>query len=41
MSNNKNLIQVLIGLTEQALLLTIAIATLGAALIEIMSEYLA
>ena len=36
MSNNKNLIQVLIGLTEQALLLTIAIATLGAALIEIM-----
>jgi protein PsiE len=36
MNKNKNLIQVLIGLTEQALLLTIAIATLGAAVIEIM-----
>ncbi len=36
MSKNKNLIQVLIGLTEQALLLTIAIATIGAAVIEIM-----
>ena len=35
MSKNKNLIQVLIGLTEQALLLTIAIATIGAAVIEI------
>jgi protein PsiE len=34
--NKKNLIQVLIGLTEQALLLTIAIATIGAAVIEIM-----
>ena len=29
MSKNKNLIQVLIGLTEQALLLTIAIATIS------------
>ena len=36
MSKNKNLIQVLIGLAEQALLLTIAIATIGAAVIEIM-----
>jgi protein PsiE len=36
MNKNKNLIQVLIGLTEQALLLTIAIATIGAAVIEIM-----
>ena len=36
MSKNKNLIQVLIGLTEQALLLTIAIATIGAAIIEIV-----
>jgi protein PsiE len=36
MSKNKNLIQVLIGHTEQALLLTIAIATIGAAVIEIM-----
>ena len=36
MSKNKNLIQVLIGLTEQALLLTIAIATIGAAVIEVV-----
>ena len=36
MSKNKNLIQVLIGLAEQALLLTIAIATIGAAVIEII-----
>ena len=36
MSKNNNLIQVLIGLTEQALLLTIAIATIGAAVIEIV-----
>jgi protein PsiE len=36
MNKNKNLIQVLIGLSEQALLLTIAIATIGAALIEIV-----
>jgi protein PsiE len=36
MNKNKNLIQVLIGLTEQALLLTIAIATIGAAVIEIV-----
>ena len=36
MSKNKNLIQVLIGLAEQALLLTIAIATIGAAIIEIV-----
>jgi protein PsiE len=36
MNKNKNLIQVLIGLAEQALLLTIAIATIGAALIEIV-----
>jgi protein PsiE len=36
MSNNKNPIQVLIGFAEQALLLTIAIATIGAAVIEIM-----
>jgi len=36
MSKNKNLIQVLIGHTEQALLLTIAIATIGAAVIEIV-----
>ena len=35
-NKNKNLIQVLIGLAEQALLLTIAIATIGAALIEIV-----
>ena len=33
---NKNLIQVLIGIAEQALLLTIAIATIGAAVIEIV-----
>jgi protein PsiE len=36
MNKNKNLIQVLIGLAEQALLLTIAIATIGAAVIEII-----
>jgi len=36
MSNNKNPIQVLIGIAEQALLLTIAIATIGAAVIEIV-----
>jgi protein PsiE len=36
MSKNKNLIQVLIGITEQVLLLTIAIATIGAAVIEIV-----
>ena len=36
MSKNKNPIQVLLVLTEQALLLTIAIATIGAAVIEIM-----
>ena len=36
MSKNKNLIQVLIGTAEQALLLTIAIATIGAAVIEIV-----
>jgi protein PsiE len=36
MNKNKNLIQVLIGLAEQALLLTIAVATIGAALIEIV-----
>ena len=36
MNKNKNLIQVLIGLTEQVLLLTIAIATIGAAVIEIV-----
>ena len=36
MNQNKNLIQVLIGLAEQALLLTIAIATIGAAVIEII-----
>jgi protein PsiE len=35
-NKNKNLIQVLIGLTEQALLLTIAIATIGAVVIEIV-----
>ena len=34
--NKKNLIQVLIGLAEQVLLLTIAIATIGAAVIEIV-----
>jgi protein PsiE len=34
--NKKNLIQVLIGLAEQVLLLTIAIATIGAAIIEIV-----
>ena len=36
MNNNKNPIQVLIGIAEQALLLTIAIATIGAAVIEIV-----
>jgi protein PsiE len=36
MNKNKNPIQVLIGFAEQALLLTIAIATIGAAVIEIM-----
>ena len=36
MSKNNNLIQVLIGLAEQTLLLTIAIATIGAAIIEIV-----
>ena len=36
MSNNKNPIQGLIGIAEQALLLTIAIATIGAAVIEIV-----
>ena len=36
MSKNKNPIQVLIGIAEQALLLTIAIATIGAAVIEIV-----
>ncbi|MDA7826423.1 phosphate-starvation-inducible PsiE family protein [Porticoccaceae bacterium] len=36
MKNNKNPIQVLIGIAEQALLLTIAIATIGAAVIEIV-----
>jgi protein PsiE len=36
MSKNKNLIQVLIGLAEQALLLAIAFATIGAAVIEIV-----
>ena len=36
MNKNKNLIQVLIGLAEQTLLLTIAIATIGAAVIEIV-----
>lgn len=36
MSKNKNPIQVLIGLAEQALLLIIAISTIGAAVIEIM-----
>ena len=36
MNKNKNLIQVLIGLAEQSLLLTIAIATIGAAVIEIV-----
>jgi protein PsiE len=35
-NKNKNLIQVLIGLSEQTLLLTIAVATIGAALIEIV-----
>ena len=34
--NKKNLIQVLIGLAEHVLLLTIAIATIGAAIIEIV-----
>jgi protein PsiE len=36
MSKNKNPIQVLIGTAEQALLLTIALATIGAAVIEIV-----
>ena len=36
MNKNKNPIQVLIGIAEQALLLTIAIATIGAAVIEIV-----
>ena len=36
MNKKKNLIQVLIGLAEQSLLLTIAIATIGAAVIEIV-----
>jgi protein PsiE len=36
MNNNKNPIQVLIGIAEQALLLTIALATIGAAVIEIV-----
>jgi protein PsiE len=36
MNNNKNPIKVLIGIAEQALLLTIAIATIGAAVIEIV-----
>jgi protein PsiE len=36
MNKKKNLIQVLIGLAEQTLLLTIAIATIGAAVIEIV-----
>ena len=36
MSKNKNPIQVLIGTAEQALLLTIALATIGAAIIEIV-----
>ena len=36
MNKNKNPIQVLIGTAEQALLLTIALATIGAAVIEIV-----
>ena len=36
MNNNKNPIQVLIGIAEQTLLLTIAVATIGAAVIEIV-----
>ncbi len=36
MNKNKNPIQVLIGAAEQALLLTIALATIGAAVIEIV-----
>jgi protein PsiE len=36
MSKNKNPIQVLIGTAEQALLLTIALATIGAAIIEVV-----
>ena len=36
MSKNKNPIQVLIGTAEQALLLTIALATIGAAVIEVV-----
>jgi protein PsiE len=36
MNKNKNPIQVLIGIAEQALLLTIALATIGAAVIEIV-----
>ena len=36
MSKNKNPIQVLIGNAEQALLLTIALATIGAAVIEVV-----
>ena len=36
MNKNKNPIQVLIGIAEQVLLLTIAIATIGAAVIEIV-----
>ena len=36
MNKNKNPIQVLIGIAEQSLLLTIAIATIGAAVIEIV-----
>ena len=36
MRKNKNPIQVLIGTAEQALLLTIALATIGAAVIEIV-----
>lgn len=36
MNKNKNPIQVLIGTAEQALLLTIALATIGASVIEIV-----
>lgn len=36
MSKNKNPIQVLIGTAEQVLLLTIALATIGAAVIEVV-----
>ena len=35
-NKNKNLIQILIGLAEQSILLTISIATIGAAVIEIV-----